>query len=188
MDGGVFGEGVVGFHGVLVQRLTHGTGAGFQAVKLFRVQPGDVDRVGLDEAQVKRIRCSLAMRLGQAGVALSVQADVEDGRRAAPIGVGRAGADGDQRAVAKMAKDSSGIHAMPRRDGADGAGGKGHGFRHRQVKPHQALQAFRPPAMRGCRNGRRGADLREVRGWIVFLHCSTLCSRGAYAENTVNQA
>jgi hypothetical protein len=39
------------------------------------------------------------------------------------------------------------IHPMPCRDGADGIGRQRHGFRHRQVQPHQPLQAFRPPAM-----------------------------------------
>ena len=184
----VLRERLVGLHLILVQRLTQGPRPRLQPVESLRVKPGNMDRIGLDEPQIQRIRRLLAMRLGQPGMALGVQANVENRRRPAPVGVAGRRADRDQRPVAKAVKDTRRIDPMPRRDGAHGAGGHRHRFRHRQIKPHQPLQAFRPPAMRRRRDLRRGRDQGKFRHGIVFLHCSTRCSAAAYPEKTVNQA
>ena len=172
-------EGFVGLDLIFPQGIAEGSRPRFQGVEDIGVQPRDVDGVGLHEAQVQGIGCRLAMGFGKAGVAFGVEADVQHRARPAPIGVGGAGADGDQGAVTEMVKDSNGIHSLPRRDGADAGGRKRHGFRHRKVKPDQSLQALGPPAMTCRRDHRARRDLGKFGDGIDFLHCGTLGSDAA---------
>ena len=105
-------------------------------------------RIRLHESKINRIRRFAPMGFDQPGVAGGVHADVQNGAGAAPIGIGGAGTHGYQRGRAKMGQDSGDIDAMPGGNRAHSCGWDRHGFGHRQIKPDQPLQAFRPPTMR----------------------------------------
>jgi hypothetical protein len=88
-----------------------------------------------------------------------------------------------------MCQNRPHIDSMPRRDSADRGGRQGHRFRHRQIKPHKPLQAFRPPAMRRGLDARRGRHLGEIGKHVHLLHCGDLSfAHAGYAKQAVTQA
>ncbi len=89
-----------------------------------------------------------------------------------------------------MLQDRRDIWHLAVSDGVHGAEGQRDGAGHRQVEPHQPLEAFRPPAMRGRRDRRDGRDQRHIGIWrlggdlrLDFLHCSTFLVTGRIRLN-----
>ena len=154
---GVLRKLLVGLVPVAAQRL------GQRRVRVAEhvgVKPRDMDRIGLDEAAIQRIRRLGPQRLGQLGMAGGVHADVQHGPRPAPFGVQRRGPHAQKPArVAGQAPQVRARQPPARRDGADGGGGNGEAARNRQVHADQPLQAFRPPAVGGGLDPRGGGDL-----------------------------
>ncbi len=76
-------------------------------VKHIRVQPRNMNRVALDKAQIQRSRGLDPHRIRQIDIARVIHADVQDGTRAAPIGIFGTGSDTQQRGLFKLLKNSS---------------------------------------------------------------------------------
>ena len=157
------------FAGVLRERLVHlglegrlgqpGRDRPFEPVG---IQPQHIDRIGADEADIKRIGRRLAMRLRQFRRLGIVHPDVQDRPRPTPIRHLRGGADRQQRPLAEHVEQRADIGHAPARDGAHRVEPQRDRARHRQVEPHQPLQAFRAIAMgRGADLG-RGRDRGEI--------------------------
>jgi hypothetical protein len=147
-----------------------------------------MDRIGLDEPQIQRIRRLLAMRLGQPGMALGVQPDVQDRRRPAPIGVRGRGTDGNQRPVAETVQDPRASTPCPAAMdrtvlvGIDTDFGTGRSSRTSRCR-HFARQPWL--AVEICAEG----EIRTNSGkGSCFCTAAAFCSRAAYAERLVNQA
>ena len=130
-----------------------------------------MNRVGLHETQIKRIRQIGPMLLGQFGMFFRVQPDIQQGARPAPCRIGRAGTHRQKRGGAEYLGKPAGIGHLPCRNGAHGIARQRHGPRHRQIKPDQTLQAFGPPAMPIRIDRRIGVDLRIIGKDRMFLHC-----------------
>ena len=160
LPGGVLREGLVGLVLIGVEHL----GQRRRRVREHvRVQPRDVDRIGLHEAAVERVRRLGPQPLGELAVAGVVQPDVEDGARPAPLGVHRRGPHPHQPAALGDEPPQFGLgERASRGDGAHDAGRDGPAARHRQVHADQPLQALGAPAVHRRRHRRRGGDLDEL--------------------------
>ena len=169
----VFGEGFLHLGGVAAQGVAQAFGRRLKPLEHVGVEARDVNRIALHEAQIKRIRRRLAVGLHQPVVAGSVEADVEDGGRAAPIGVLGRRAHRDQRLGAEMGQNGGAIERLTGGDGAHRGGGQCHGLRHRQLDPDQPLQALGAPAVAGGGDAGGGGDFAEIGERVEFLHCGT---------------
>ena len=169
LAGGRLGEFLL--HLVLIggERFAQRLGRGFGGEKVG-VEPRNIDRIGLDKAQIHRVGHGLTMRLRDLGVFGGVQADVQHRGRPAPVGVFRRGADGDEAAVEDR-RELFGIGHLPGGDGADGFDRQRDRRRHGQVQADQPLQAFRAPAMARGIHRRRGRYFGEGAEIGMFLHC-----------------
>ena len=160
---GILWKGLVHFHFIVAQRGLQSGQAGFGWREHIRIQPRDMLCVGLDKGQIKRGGGGFAEFIGNLRVAGIVHADIQDRPGAAPIGVAGRRAHGQQLRRIKPGDERAQVRTPPRRsDGAHGLEGQGDGLWHRQIQADQPLQAFRPPAMRAQRNGRRDGDFRII--------------------------
>ncbi len=139
-------------------------------VKHIRVQPRNMNRVALDKAQIQRSRGLDPHRIRQVNIARVIHADVQDGTRAAPIGIFGTGPDTQQRGLFKLLKNSGQIRHLPIRYLMHRIKRQRDRSWNRQFQTNQTLQTFRPPAMRVGGNGRFGRDKRSMR---IILHCGT---------------
>jgi hypothetical protein len=141
------------------------------------VEAGDLDGVALDEAEVERGGGALAGGDGQRLVPLVAHADVEDGAGAAPVGVERGGAHGQERREAEGSHDLPELGHPPLGDAADGVEGQRHGEGDRHPQPDQPLEAFRTAAEDLGRHGGVGRDQGDGRDRAMLLHCGILSRR-----------
>jgi hypothetical protein len=128
-----------------------------------------MDRKGLDEAQVERIRRRAEGRAHRVAAGI-VHADVEDRPRPAPVGVLRRRPDRHERRPAEKRQEPAHVRHLARGDPAHRGKGQRDRLRDRKVEPDQPLQALRPAAVLADRDRRRGRDLDVIRNVDVFLH------------------
>ncbi|MPL94795.1 hypothetical protein SDC9_40953 [bioreactor metagenome] len=190
LAGGRLRELLVGLGAIGGQRRGQRPGARL-VMEHVGIEPRDMGRVILHEAQIERIGRLMPVAVGQPRVHGIVHADVQHCPRPAPFGIFRARAHRNKEIRPEHRSQPLGVGQLPGDDRAHRLAGQRHGLRHRQIKPDQPLQALRPPAMARDTDLRRGRQFDKFSEIRVFLHCSNppvprrICGNAPRASATI---